>query len=116
MLKYLPYVLLFALATVIIYSWGIVKSQRQQAELSTLLADKCAKKILKALKKQQKLSKAEVEQLLDGTQAGVFYSKQRIMVQNPKEYTAPLLKRMQEKNLIELQSLHGQFYYTLPDA
>ena len=52
MLKYIPYVLLFALATMIIYAWGLWRSMRQQQDLSNLLSAKGISKVKKALKKK----------------------------------------------------------------
>ena len=40
MLKYLPYVLLFAVATAIIYGWGLWRSMRQGQDLSNMLCSK----------------------------------------------------------------------------
>ena len=34
-LQYIPFVLLFAAATALIYGWGLWRSQRQQQDLST---------------------------------------------------------------------------------
>ena len=50
LLRYLPYVLLFALATMIVYGWGLVRSQRQQGDLMKLLSAKGAAAVRKALK------------------------------------------------------------------
>lgn len=36
-LQYIPFVLLFAAATALIYGWGLWRSQRQQQDLSNLL-------------------------------------------------------------------------------
>lgn len=47
MLKYIPYVLLFALATTIIYAWGLWRSARQNQELSNLLASKGVARVKK---------------------------------------------------------------------
>ena len=45
MLKYIPYILLFALVTMIIYAWGLWRSMRQQQDLSNLLSAKGISKI-----------------------------------------------------------------------
>ena len=52
MLKYIPYILLFALATMIIYAWGLWRSVRQNQDLSNLLAAKGVSKVKKALRKK----------------------------------------------------------------
>ena len=55
-LQYIPFVLLFAAATALIYGWGLWRSQRQQQDLSNLLFSKGVSRIQKALKKQKQLS------------------------------------------------------------
>lgn len=50
-LQYIPFVLLFAAATALIYGWGLWRSQRQQQDLSNLLFSKGVSRIQKALKK-----------------------------------------------------------------
>ena len=56
MLKYIPYILLFALVTMIIYAWGLWRSMRQQQDLSNLLSAKGISKVKKALKKNGAMS------------------------------------------------------------
>ena len=50
-LQYIPFVLLFAAATALIYGWGLWRSQRQQQDLSNLLFSKGVSRIQKALEK-----------------------------------------------------------------
>ena len=61
-LQYIPFVLLFAAATALIYGWGLWRSQRQQQDLSNLLFSKGVSRIQKALKKQKQLSRQELEE------------------------------------------------------
>ena len=37
-LKYLPYVLLFAVATMIVYGWGLWRTMRQGSDLANMLS------------------------------------------------------------------------------
>ena len=60
-LQYIPFVLLFAAATALIYGWGLWRSQRQQQDLSNLLFSKGVSRIQKALKKQKQLSRQELD-------------------------------------------------------
>ena len=54
-LQYIPFVLLFAAATALIYGWGLWRSQRQQQDLSNLLFSKGVSRIQKPLKKKKHL-------------------------------------------------------------
>ena len=68
-LEYLPYVLLFALATMIIYAWGLWRSIRQQQDLSNMLSAKGISKVKKALKG------AEEKRSHDRKGTGAFHKK-----------------------------------------
>ena len=49
-LKYLPYVLLFAVATMIVYGWGLWRTMRQGSDLANMLSSKGISKVKKTLK------------------------------------------------------------------
>lgn len=51
-MKYILYILMFAIATVIIFSWGMIKEQNKSKDLMNQLYDKAEAKILKAFKKK----------------------------------------------------------------
>ena len=59
MLKYIPYVLMFAVATMIIYGWGLWRTMHQKQDLSNMLCSKGISKVKKALKKNKSLTKKE---------------------------------------------------------
>ena len=59
-LQYIPFVLLFASATALIYGWGLWRSQRQQQDLSNLIFSKGFSRIQKVMKKQKQLSRQEL--------------------------------------------------------
>ena len=50
-LKYLPYVLLFAVATMLVYGWGLWRTMRQGSDLANMLSSKGISKVKKTLKK-----------------------------------------------------------------
>lgn len=101
MLKYLPWVLLMALTTSIVYAWGLSKKQNQSKDLMTLLYDKCSAKVIKALKKNGPMTKDQLEDLLDHTTASLFYSRNRVSVQDPEQFTQSLLQMMEEHHMIK---------------
>ena len=51
-MEYILYILMFALATVIIFSWGIIKEQNKSKDLMNQLYKKAETKVLKAFKKK----------------------------------------------------------------
>ena len=100
-LQYIPFVLLFAAATALIYGWGLWRSQRQQQDLSNLLFSKGVSRIQKALKKQKQLSRQELEEAV----------KERIQVTDPKQFLDSLLPYMLRQHLIsEIRQNHQTYY------
>ena len=69
-LHYIPYVLLFALATALIYAWGLWRTMRQQQDLSNLLSAKGVAKIKKALRKNGAMTRRDLEPAVSSHSAG----------------------------------------------
>jgi len=57
MIKYIIYVLLFAISTMVIYTWGLIKTRNQSRDLLNILYSKSEKTVLNALKKKGSLTK-----------------------------------------------------------
>lgn len=115
MLKYLPYVLLTALATMIIYGWGLIKMQHQTQDLVSMLYSKCERKVRKQLKKKGRMSLKEVEQLVEGTQVRLFYSKQRMGVTDAKTFAKSMLSHMKSIGDIVEEYQQGKRSYRLTE-
>ena len=102
MLKYIPYVLLFALATMIIYAWGLWRSVRQNQDLSNLLASKGVAKVRKALRKNKALTLKELEPFVKNLTAKQPFSRQQLAVTYPEEFLESILSYMiRQKMIIE---------------
>lgn len=115
MMKYIPYVLLFALATALIYGWGVIKTQNQSSQMLAMLYRKCEKKLLKALKEQQYMTVAQVENLLKGTKVSLFYSRNKLMVTNPQLFAKSVLEKLQGEGRILQTESHGKKVFTLAE-
>lgn len=113
MLKYIPYVLMFMVATMIIYAWGLKRSQSQQKDLMNMLYSKCTRKVKKALQRNQRLSKAEIENLLSGTSVGMAFSRKKLGVTNPQLFAKSLLDFMEKQGMIKEHKENGKTYYSL---
>lgn len=111
--EYIPFVLLFALATALIYIWGLWRSQRQQQDLSNLLSSKGITHIKRALKKNQKMNKSELKQVVQGLTASQPFSKERIQVTDPSAFLDSLLPYMLRQHLIHECHENGQTYYMI---
>ena len=100
MLKYIPYILLFALATMIIYAWGLWRSVRQNQDLSNLLAAKGVSKVKKALRKKSGRTLKELEPFVKDLTAKQPFSRQQIAVTDPKEFLNSILPYMVRQKMI----------------
>ncbi|WP_312352866.1 hypothetical protein [Aminipila sp.] len=93
-------ILLFAISTSILYVWGLKKSMKQTATLKEMLLTKGANKVMAYLKKNDSISKKEIQDLVSDIKASEFYSKKTVVVQNEIEFTNTLISFMLDKNLI----------------
>ena len=68
-------IILFAIVTMIIYGWGIVKQKNQTKDLMNLLFSKGQDKIKKYLKQNEYITISQVEQICDGLEANSLFRK-----------------------------------------
>ena len=113
MIKYIPYVLLFALATMIIYGWGLWRSMRQGQDLSNMLSAKGISQVKKALKKKGPLTRTELEPYVNGLVAGQPFSKQKIGVTDPRSFLDSILPYMIKQQMIEELRVNGKIKYEI---
>ena len=78
--KIILYVLLFALATVIIYIWGLKKSLNKSADLERMLLSVCGSKVVRFIKKHGSATKAQIATIILGTKVGPAWSKNKLTV------------------------------------
>ena len=91
MLKYIPYVLMFAVATMIIYGWGLWRTMHQKQDLSNMLCSKGISKVKKALKKNKSLTKKELEPFVKDLTAKQPFNSERIGVTDPNAFLDSIL-------------------------
>lgn len=113
MLQYIPYVLLFALATAIIYAWGLWRSMRQKQDLSNMLSAKGIAKIKKALKKNGPLSKKELEPFVKDLTARQPFSREQIGVTEPDKFLDSILPYMVRQKMIREEKRENKAVYQL---
>ena len=94
MLKYIPYVLMFAVATMIIYGWGLWRTMHQKQDLSNMLCSKGISKVKKALKKNKSLTKKELA-------AKQPFNSERIGVTDPNAFLDSILPYMLKQKMIK---------------
>lgn len=112
-LSYLPYVLMFMVATMIIYGWGIIRSQRAAKDDTKFLYSKGASVIKKALRQNEGMTRFELRELIKDLKATPIFSKRTIAVTNPDEFIDLLLPYLvNQKEIIEIKE-NGKTVYKL---
>ena len=107
LIHYLPYILLFAVATMLIYGWGLWRSMHQNQDLNNLLTSKGISRIKKELKRN------ELSDCVKDLTASQPFSKQRIGVTNPNQFLDSLLPYMERQEMISKSKQNGKVYYDL---
>ena len=100
-MKYIIYILMFAAATVIVFSWGIINEQNKSRDLMNQLYKKAENNVVKAFKRKDVLSRKDIENEVKNVKASLFYSRDKMVVQNPRSFTKSLINTMINNNVIE---------------
>lgn len=106
-------ILLFAVATAVLYAWGIWKSVRQKTDLSQMLYSKAAKKVKKYLEKNGEITFSEIQNQVRDIKAGLFYTNKKAVVTDKKQFAANLVQIMEKADMIEENSLNHKKNYRL---
>lgn len=112
-LHYIPYVLLFALVTAVIYAWGLWRSMRQQQDLSNMLSAKGVSKIKKALRKNGAMTRNDLEPVVSGLTAKQPFSREQIAVTDAKKFLDSILPYMIKQRIVKEEKLDGRTVYRL---
>lgn len=107
------YILLFAGVTAVLYAWGLIKSQRQEGELINSLWHKGQRVAMKAIARGRKQTRSQLERRLQGLSVSLFYSKNRLSVQDAGTFAQILLQNMVERGLLLIQDDNQTQYYSL---
>ena len=112
-LHYIPYVLLFALVTAVIYAWGLWRSMRQQQDLSNMLSAKGVSKIKKTLRKNGAMTRNDLEPVVSGLTAKQPFSREQIAVTDAKKFLDSILPYMVKQRNVKEEKLDGRTVYRL---
>lgn len=92
---------LFAIVTMILYGWGIVKQKNQTSDLMNLLFSKGQDKIKKYLKQHEYVTISQVEQICEGLEAKQPFSRNKAVVKDKRDYAKKLVEYMLKTNQLE---------------
>lgn len=93
-------VLLVAAVFLFVLAWGYVKQQRRSQELISELKRKSQEKVLKEMKEKGPLTKKEIEAIITGTKASLFWSRKKVQVTDAKILSTNLIQEMVYSSLI----------------
>ena len=94
-------ILLFAVAGAVLYVWGLKKSVSQGTDMERNLLHACGSRVVKALKKKECISEAEIAALIEGTTIGQFWSRQKMKVQDGAKVTPSVVAFLLDQQYIE---------------
>ena len=94
-------IILFAIATMIIYSWGLLKQKSQTSDLMNMLFSKGVAKVKKYLKKNSYITISDVEKLSANLEAKMPFSRNRAVVKDKKDFARKLLDYMVKTGQLE---------------
>lgn len=103
-------IVLFAIATMILYGWGIVKQKNQTNDLMNLLFSKGQDKIKKYLKQNEYITISQVEQICEGLEAKQPFSRNRAVVKDKRDYAKKLVEYMLKTNQLEKEGSHYKMH------
>ena len=93
-------IVLFALVTAVLYVWGLKKSMTQQEDLDRALLRKSAERVNRYLKAHDTIDRAEMARLVEGVRVGLFWSRQKAAVQDPRAFAPKLARYLTEQLLV----------------
>lgn len=114
LLHYLPYLVFFMLATMLLYGWGLWRMQRQTHDLMNALYAKGASRIRKAVRRKGCMQREELLDVIQGLSAGRPFSRVRIGVTDPDSFLDKLLAHMTTQRLLVEQKNGNETCYCAP--
>lgn len=113
MLKYILYILMFAVMGALLYMWGLKRSQNQQMQMIQKLYIKCEKIVRNEFKQKDYLLKKDIEKLIVDVKVGEFYKRNKLGVTQPKEFTNAFVDYMIRKGSLQEETVKGKKMYCL---
>ena len=93
--------LLFAVLAAVLFIWGMKKEEDPSTAVERRLLNAAGSKVEKYLKKNESITTAEIEKLVEGTKVSVPWSRKRVQIQNAKLFTKSLLPYLLQQQVIE---------------
>lgn len=94
-------ILFFAIATMIIYGWGVIRQKNQSGDLMKLLFSKGQSRVKKYLKHNSAITLGQAVKLCEGLEARQPFSANRAVVKDARDFAGQLLSYMVKTGQVE---------------
>ena len=101
-------IILFALATMVLYVWGLRRKVTQQQRLNAMLMNNCARRVVKYLRENHSITAKEISYLIKEVKAREFMSKEVAVVIDGKALQGQVISFMLDKGYIKKQGQRGK--------
>jgi len=92
---------MFAVATAVLYVWGLAKSTGQQEDMARSLLHAGGSRVVKYLKKHETITAKQVADLIGGVTVRQFWSRKRLTVQDGKAFAPEVIRFLLDQQYIE---------------
>lgn len=113
MFEYVPYILMFAVAAMILYGWGLYRSMHRRKDLTRMLLSKGVGVIRKQLKDGKGMTKKELEPHVKYLSAGLPFSRAKLSVTDSRQFLESVLSYMSRQQMIRSEKKTGKTVYYL---
>lgn len=96
-------IIFFALVTMLIYGWGIVRQKNQSSDLMKLLFSKGQSRVKKYLKVNGTITLGQAAKLCEGMEARQPFSANKAVVKDSRDFADQLLSYMMKTGQVEKQ-------------
>ena len=105
--KFIGAIVLFMLATMITYIWGLKRGEDPKKSLEVRLLHASGSKVEKYLKKNPYITTEGIEKLIRGSTVRDPMSRRMMRIDDPKLYAKGLIRFMLEQGVIEAAGKDG---------
>lgn len=109
-MKYIIYIILIALITMLLIYIGILKERNLNVKLVDKLYSKCCNKVLKMLKKKETLSAKQIRDIISNEKTSIVWSRKKVGVTNKNQFTNYVIEGLLKLNKIELVDNKKRIY------
>lgn len=107
-MNYVLYVFAIAIITMILFVYGQAKEKFLPNELTKKLFIKCRDIIIKYLSKNKVALFNDLEKEISNVTTGVFWSKRKVKVVNPKNMVESIIDNLIKHNKVEVKWINGK--------